>query len=65
MQWNGNVPVPYYTSLLNINNAEALFFSFFFLQKDVALEEENCKQISRDRDGTCSRQHQALMHVRV
>lgn len=61
MQWDGNVPVPYYTSLLNINNAGA----FFFLQKDVVLEEKNCKQISSDRYGTCPRQHQALMHVWV
>lgn len=58
MQCNGNVPVPYYTSLLNINNAGGMFFA-----KDVVLEKENHKQISSDGYCICSRQHQALRHV--
>ena len=54
MQCNGNVPVPYYTSLLNINNAGGMFFA-----KDVVLEKENHKQISSDGYCICSRQHPA------
>lgn len=60
MQCNGNVPVPYYTSFPNINNAGGLFFA---KKEYVVIENENCKQISSDRYYLCSRQHQASPHV--